>query len=170
MGLQDLATRDDVTARSWLFQLERRIEHSLEDAAQCFEEIRSRQLYKLSHSTWAEYCRDRWGRGARRISQLIAAGLVVQDLRQAGVPAEELPRNERQARGLAGLAGEKLLETFRQQSPSTKRPADLVDRVLVHIVTLRRLLGQALADPGPAFVLVDRLRQLLPGDADNGTG
>lgn len=60
--------------------------------------IRDRRLYRQSHDTFEDYCRERWGFVASRARQLIGAAESVTAVTVGGGPA---PKNEAQARELA---------------------------------------------------------------------
>jgi hypothetical protein len=64
--------------------------------------IRDRRLYRTSHATFEDYCRDRWGLSSRHANRTIEAAKV------AGIlgPIGPVPANEAQARELAPLLGD----------------------------------------------------------------
>ena len=59
--------------------------------------IRASKLYRLSHETFEEYCRERWGMSRIHAHRLIDAASVAEDL----LPTGNTPATERQARPLA---------------------------------------------------------------------
>lgn len=61
-------------------------------------QIRDGRLYRESHATFEDYCRERWGFSRIRAHQIIEASAVVQNFEQSGLPA---PTVESQARELA---------------------------------------------------------------------
>jgi len=62
--------------------------------------IRDGRLYRSSHDTFEDYCRDRWDMGRNYMNKLIASASVVDSL---GTMVPILPTNERQARPLTKL-------------------------------------------------------------------
>ena len=60
--------------------------------------IRDERLYRQTHATFEDYCRERWGMSDRRARQLMSAAEVTGTVVPAGLPA---PSNEAQARELA---------------------------------------------------------------------
>lgn len=62
-------------------------------------EIRDSRLYRTSHGTFEDYCREKWRFTRMRASQLIAAAEVVGNVNHG----LQLPATERQARPLATL-------------------------------------------------------------------
>jgi hypothetical protein len=169
MAAMDLASRPDGTAHRWLVQLELRIERSLEDAAECFREIREKKLYMATHGTWEVYCRERWGRTSNRIVQLMTAGETVKLLRDLGVPPKDLPTNERQVRRLRSVPAEQLKEAWmRAPRPSSpwqgKKRRDLVDRIRVKLLEVERL-AREFPEPESLLACIERMRSLLPAVA-----
>ena len=62
------------------------------------------KLYRASHGTFEEYCRERWGMARSTAYQLVDASKVVENVRHGGqIPP---PESERQARPLAKLPAE----------------------------------------------------------------
>lgn len=64
--------------------------------------IRDARLYRASHATFEEYCRERWQFKKSQAYRLIEAAEVVGNLSPMG----DKPTSERQVRPLAGLAPE----------------------------------------------------------------
>lgn len=111
-----------------LVELERTVEAALPhvqamiDCGKALAEIRDRQLYRSSASSFALYVRDRFGLTARRASQLVQfAGLtaVVEEI--VGEAAPTL--TERAVRPLAGLADEDAREAIREAAANGMTPA-----------------------------------------------
>lgn len=70
---------------------------SFADMGRALREIRDSRLYRLTHSTFEDYCREKWHFNDRRASQLIAAAEVSTIVGTGG------PATESQARELAPL-------------------------------------------------------------------
>jgi hypothetical protein len=64
--------------------------------------IRDGRLYRETHNTFEEYCRERWGFTRMRASQMIAASAVYENVNHGLQP----PATERQARPLTALPAE----------------------------------------------------------------
>lgn len=77
-------------------------------------EIQERRLYRETHSSFDEYCRDRWGLDRHYAYRQIRAANVVQVLSDVASwqHQDRLPRNEAQARPLAPLVPEKQVEAW----------------------------------------------------------
>lgn len=79
--------------------LEGKIERGLQvfhEVGMALLEIRDKRLFRLTHTSFEAYCRDRWGLERQRAYQLMGAAEVVQVL-------PEGPVNEAQARELVPL-------------------------------------------------------------------
>lgn len=84
-------------------ELERRIESfrmSFMDAGEALREIRNRRTYRLTHGTFEDYCRERWGMSRQQAHNLISAAEVVRSL---STIVDILPTAESQARELTRL-------------------------------------------------------------------
>lgn len=106
-------------ARVTLADCEQRIERGLRtfiDVGQALAEIRDSRLYKASHGTFEEYCRERWNFSDRRASQFIEAASVIPKILGTGLPA---PTVESQARALAAVPEPERAEVWREAVEST---------------------------------------------------
>ena len=65
--------------------------------------IRDKKLYRTSHKTFEEYCRERWDMGRGKANYLIRGTEIYQDLVTIVTKDEPLPTNESQARELAAV-------------------------------------------------------------------
>lgn len=70
--------------------------------------IARQRLYRASHGTFEEYCRERWGMARNYANKMIAAATVVSNLGTT-VP---IPQTESQARPLAGLPQKEQAEAW----------------------------------------------------------
>lgn len=73
--------------------------------------IRDQRLYRDTHGTFEDYCRDRWGFNRKRAAQMIEAAEVVSTMVDTDLPA---PQNERQARALAAVPEPDRAEVWRE--------------------------------------------------------
>ena len=73
------------------------------EAGEALRTIRDARLYRETHGTFEDYCRERWGWNKARSNQLICASEVSTTVLSLGAPA---PANEAQARELVGLPAE----------------------------------------------------------------
>ncbi len=97
-------------------------------------EIRDRRLYRESHATWEDYCRDRWHVTDRRVRQLMAAATVVKEIGETGTNGSA-PTTERQARELVPLTPEQRQEVWTEATsggvqPTAARLHELANRTL----------------------------------------
>lgn len=70
--------------------------------------IQAEELWRLTSSTWDQWCSSELGLTERRVGQLIEAARTCATLKQTG----KLPRSERVARELAGLPPEQQQEAW----------------------------------------------------------
>ena len=64
--------------------------------------IRDKRLYRSTHGTFEDYCRERWDMGKPYATQLICAANTVESLRD-GCNCNQIPKNESQVRPLTKL-------------------------------------------------------------------
>lgn len=95
-----------------LSQLENTIEHGLQtfvDVGTALLEIRDSHLYRTDHTTFEDYCRQRWGMSRIHAFRLIEAAHVTENLLPIG---NKLPATESQARPLTRLEPEQQREAW----------------------------------------------------------
>jgi hypothetical protein len=81
--------------------------------------IREQRLYRTSHPTFDEYCKERWGWSRQRSAQLIGASEVVGAL---STQVDNPPTNEAQARELIGVPEERRPEAWERAQEEAKDP------------------------------------------------
>src|ERR1700730_9474831 len=83
-------------------------------------EIRDERLYRETHETFEEYCRERWGMSYRRAKQLMDVVDVVENLNNCS----DLPRptHESQIRPLTKLEPEEQREAWRKATETDPKP------------------------------------------------
>ena len=84
-----------------LHRLELRVERAVCEAGTALREIRDKRLYRSTHRTFEEYCRDRFGFNRMAAHFKIAAATVFENLYTNGI--QTLPTSERQVRELAAI-------------------------------------------------------------------
>jgi hypothetical protein len=97
-----------------LADCELRIERGLKtfiDVGQALADIRDNRLYKGTHGTFEDYCRDRWKMSDGRARQFMIAAETATNVAVAGLPA---PTNEGQARALAAVPEPERAEVWRE--------------------------------------------------------
>lgn len=118
--------------RDELARLEIVIEQGLDtfyEVGQALLHIRDTRLYRETHSTFEDYCRERWDISGRRANMLVAASMVISNL---GTIVPNLPANEAQARPLAALEPEAqriVWDVVQQTAPDGKVTAAHVKSV-----------------------------------------
>ena len=91
------------TEEQRLYELESQIESNVAMVGRALFEIRESRLYRITHATFEDYCRERFAMNRDYIDKQIKCAEVVNNLHTIGMDA---PTNERQARPLAKLPAE----------------------------------------------------------------
>jgi hypothetical protein len=87
--------------------LERKVERAFYEAGMALMELRDRRLYRSTHATFEEYCRDRFDYTRRRPYQLIEAALIYDNLIDKSAKILHiLPTKEGQVQPLSQLERE----------------------------------------------------------------
>ncbi|MDZ8263703.1 hypothetical protein [Nostoc sp. ChiQUE01b] len=92
--------------------LERKVERAFFEAGKALAELRDRKLYRSTHSSFEEYCKDRFGYNRSRSYQLIDAAIVVDNLHKCPQIVDILPTAEGQVRPLTKLKIEQQQEVW----------------------------------------------------------
>jgi hypothetical protein len=105
--------------------------------------IRDGRLYRESHDTFQNYCRDRWAMSRQRANQLVDAAKVMENLTTIVVK----PATESQARPLVGLAPDQQRQVWSQAietAPNSKITAEHVKATVDEMFPARQSLpGQS---------------------------
>ena len=86
--------------------LERKVERAFYEAGKALQSLRDRRLYRSTHKTFEEYCRDRFGHSRQKSNYLIAAAGVYDNLTTNGcqnLPIDNLTTNGCQNLPIDGL-------------------------------------------------------------------
>lgn len=136
-GVADPAQLElSLTERSRLKQHEEVIARTFDAFVECgrsLKVIRDERLYRGTHETFEEYCREKWAFSRQRAHQLIESSEVVGNL---STMVDILPATERQARPLVGLPPETQREVWQQvlaSAPDGKITAQKVVEAARHI-------------------------------------
>lgn len=90
----------DLAALERLCKIVDRTIASYAEAGAALAEIRDNHLYRATHKTFEDFCRERWDMTPQHANRIIAAAKVAQNLSPTG----SKPATERLARPLAALA------------------------------------------------------------------
>lgn len=125
--------------------LERRVERAFYEAGKALTQLRDRRLYRSTHKTFEDYCRDRFGYTRMAASYKIAAATVIDNLSTNGLQNGEmstnglqiLPTNERQVRPLTKLEPQQQQEIWQAaveeaggKAPSGRIVKDVIERIM----------------------------------------
>jgi hypothetical protein len=97
-----------------LVSCEQRIERGLKsflDVGSALAEIRDSRLYRLTHATFEDYCRQRWNLSRPRAYEMIGAAEVVSAIADTELPT---PSNEGQARALRSVPEPERADVWRE--------------------------------------------------------
>ncbi|QLE45452.1 hypothetical protein FD723_34625 (plasmid) [Nostoc sp. C052] len=127
--------------QSLRLHLEQRVERAFLEAGQALMELRDRRLYRSTHRTFEEYCRERFNYSRDAAYLKISATVVYENL-QKFLPTNgrqiPMPTNERQLRFLAKAELEpavqadvwqQAVEQAGNKIPSGRIVKDVVDRI-----------------------------------------
>ncbi|MBD2472168.1 hypothetical protein, partial [Nostoc sp. FACHB-145] len=117
--------------------LERQVEHAFYEAGKALKELRDRRLYRSTHKTFEEYCRDRFGYSRRQPYLLMDAAVVFENLKEKCDPMDHiLPANERQVRPMIQLEPQQQQKVWQQavqvaggKTPSGRIVQSVVDQI-----------------------------------------
>lgn len=125
--------------------LEKKVERAFYQAGKALKELHSRKLYRSTHKTFEEYCKDRFGFERRHSYRLIEAATVMDNLiglcpngtqNELEVETFVLPTNERQVRSLVPLVAEEQFTCWQEavnvadgKVPSGRVVKDIVERI-----------------------------------------
>ncbi|MDZ7950746.1 hypothetical protein [Nostoc sp. DedQUE09] len=118
--------------------LERRVERAFFEAGKALTELRDRRLYRSTHKTFEDYCRERFGFSRRQPYHLIEAAVIFDNLvEKCERSVHILPTNEWQIRPLSKLdpdiqpeAWEQAVESANGKVPSHRIVKDAVQRIM----------------------------------------
>jgi hypothetical protein len=130
--------------------LERKVERAFFEAGKALAELRDRRLYRSTHKTFEEYCRERFSYTYRHVNYLIAGCLIVDNIKmgtnssqnksqdEMGTNSSQiLPTSEVQVRPLAKLEPQQQQEVWQQaveqaggKVPSGRIVKNVVQRIM----------------------------------------
>ncbi|MFL9458901.1 hypothetical protein AB0758_48965 [Tolypothrix bouteillei VB521301_2] len=118
-------------------RLERVIERSFYEAGKALRELRDRRLYRSTHKTFEEYCKNRFGYNRSRSYQFIDAATVVDNLQKCPQFVDIFPTAESQVRPLVPLESDQQWEAWQlsveaagKKVPSARIVKDIVEQIM----------------------------------------
>ncbi|HYX16880.1 MAG TPA: hypothetical protein VE944_21520 [Nostoc sp.] len=118
--------------------LERRVERAFFEAGKALAELRDRRLYRSTHKTFEEYCRDRFGHSRRQSYLLMDAAVVFDNLMEKCDQFDHiLPTAEGQVRPMTKLEPQEQQEAWVkavEQAGGKVPPARIVKNVVQQIM------------------------------------
>ncbi len=117
--------------------LERKVERAFYEAGMALMQLRDRRLYRSTHATFEDYCRDRFDYVRRRSYQLIDAAKIYNNLSEKCVQfVHILPTREGQVRPMSQLNAEQQVlawETAVEEAGGKVPPGRIVKEVVQRI-------------------------------------
>ncbi|MEH2172293.1 hypothetical protein [Nostoc sp.] len=118
--------------------LERKVERAFFEAGKALTELRDRRLYRSSHRTFEEYCRDRFGHSRRQSYLLMDAAVVFDNLVEICDQFDhKLPTAEGQVRPMTKLEPQEQQEVWLRsvefaggKVPTGRIVKDVVQRIM----------------------------------------
>ncbi|MHC5763022.1 hypothetical protein [Nostoc sp.] len=118
--------------------LERKVERAFFEAGKALAELRDRRLYRSSHRTFEEYCRDRFGHSRRQSYLLMDAAVVFDNLVEICDQFDhKLPTAEGQVRPMTKLEPQEQQEAWLRavevaggKVPTGRIVKDVVQRIM----------------------------------------
>ncbi|MBD2492683.1 hypothetical protein [Aulosira sp. FACHB-615] len=130
--------------------LERKVERAFFEAGKALAELRDRRLYRSTHRTFEEYCKDRFSYTYRHVNYLIAGSVIVDNIKmgtnssqneqveEMGTNSSQiLPTSEVQVRPLAKLEPQQQYEVWQMaveeakgKVPTGRIVKDVVQRIM----------------------------------------
>ncbi|MBW4596262.1 MAG: hypothetical protein KME46_25990 [Brasilonema angustatum HA4187-MV1] len=117
--------------------LERKVERAFYEAGKALMELRDRRLYRSTHRTFEEYCRERFEYNRSRSYQLIDAATVMGNLQECPQIVDIFPTKEGQVRPLTKLQPEQQQQAWQQaveeaggKAPSGRIVKGIVQRII----------------------------------------
>lgn len=143
-------------------RLEIKVERAFYEAGVALRQLRDKKLYRSTHQTFEEYCKDRFGYHRRHSYQLIDAAVVVENLCAIGAQKnsdsgkEILPTSERQVRPLTKLEPAQQIIAWQQavESAGFKAPSGrIVQGIVERLKQKPPVLAQDFCEVGDVFIL-----------------
>jgi hypothetical protein len=118
--------------------LERRVERAVFEAGKALAELRDHRLYRSTHKTFEDYCRERFGYSRRQPYLLMDAAVVFDNLLEKCDPLDHiLPTSERQVRPMTKLEPQQQQDVWQQavelaggKVPTGRIVKDVVQRIM----------------------------------------
>jgi hypothetical protein len=138
----ELNAQLDASEKARLGELETVIERGLQtfyEVGKALEEIQEHKLYRETHKSFENYCRDKWGIARPTAYRFISAAQVMENLSPMG---DKIPTKERQVRPLTQLPPALQLEIWQQA-------VELAPNGIPTAATVQRLVDEKLSLPNP---------------------
>jgi heat shock protein HspQ len=138
-----------------LHRLELKVERAFYEGGKALAELRDKRLYRATHKTFEEYCRDRFGFTRFSAYNKIAAASVFENLLTIG--QQIMPANERQVRDLTNLEPNEQCEVWQSavEQAGNKIPSGRIVKGIVERLKQKPLIRATdFCSTGDLFILI----------------
>jgi hypothetical protein len=142
--------------RTLLDELEQQVQESFYVAAKALWVINKRRLYRETHQTFEDYCRDRFQLTPRHLYYQIKAAEVIENLQQCERAVQILPSSEYQVRPLSRL------KKPEQQVAAWKKSLEKAGGVAPSHEIVKQAVDELFAVVPP--IKEESSHQIVPGD------
>lgn len=158
------------TEKDLLIDCESVIEKGIEafkDTWYALLEIRENRLYRSTHKSFKDYCKDKWNISESYVNRQIQAGKIIEDIKDTPIGTG---LNESQLRPLTNLESETRREVVKQVFQISEKPTAKVIQELVNKnVGLNEILKELKLNPDLVFKseeeLIEKAKSLIPAPA-----
>jgi len=145
-------------------RLELKVERAFYEAGTALRELRDKRLYRSTHRTFEEYCKDRFGFQRAHSYRLIEAATVVENLSPtpfsnilSPIGRQILPTSERQVRDLINLEPDQQRQIWQQavEAAGSKVPSGRIVKGIVERLKEKPLIRASdFCSTGDVFILL----------------
>lgn len=158
------------TEKDLLIDCESVIEKGIEafkDTWYALLEIRENRLYRSTHKSFKDYCKDKWNISESYVNRQIQAGKIIEDIKDTPIGTG---LNESQLRPLTNLESETRREVVKQVFQISEKPtAKIIQELVNKNVGLNEILKELKLNPDLVFKseeeLIEKAKSLIPAPA-----
>lgn len=130
-------------------------------------EIRENRLYRSTHKSFKDYCKDKWNISESYVNRQIQAGKIIEDIKDTPIGTG---LNESQLRPLTNLESETRREVVKQAFEISEKPtAKIIQELANKNVELNEILKELKLNPDLVFKseeeLIEKAKSLIPAPA-----
>jgi hypothetical protein len=149
----EVLTEDEEKERH---RLELKVERAFVEAGIALSKLRDQRLYRSTHKTFEQYCRERFGFTRRHVDYLVLGSQVVENLQMRTIGSQILPTTERQVRSMTKLEPEQQRQVWQQavEQAKGKVPSSrIVKSIVEHLKEKPLVKASDFCQIGDLFIL-----------------